>query len=218
MILTFDGPSGTGKSTIALSVARKLGFKYLNTGMIYRALSYYFITNNIMPNDKRLDSLVNNLNIKILFDNDNQIVHINGIDCTPFVSNKEVQQYVSKYSVNKNIREKVTSIQRDFAFNNDVVVEGRDIGSVVFPDADFKFYVTCDIEVRAKRRLKDLLALGQKTDLKQVIESLNNRDLLDSSREISPLIKPNNSIDIDTTHSTIEESVNKVISNIETFK
>lgn len=215
MIITLDGQSGTGKSTLALKVAEKLGFKCLNTGMIYRAISYYLYKNNILPDMlNEISSILKEINIKITFKGQNQFVKINNEDCTPFVSSREVQDNVSIYSQILELREKVTSIQRSFATQNNIVVEGRDIGTHVFPNADFKFFVTCDIVVRAKRRLADLLNAGQEITLQQVLQSLQTRDALDSTRLFSPLKRADDAIDIDTTNSSIEETVEQILSFI----
>lgn len=215
MIITLDGQSGTGKSTLALNVAKRLGFKCLNTGMIYRALSYYLYINNVMPDMiEQISNILKDINIKITFKGQNQFVRINKLDCTPFVSNKEVQETVSLYSQILELREKVTYIQRSFAMQNDVVVEGRDIGTHVFPNADYKFFVTCDIMVRAKRRLTDLKNAGQDINLQQVIESLKTRDMLDSTRLFSPLKRADDAIDIDTSNSTIKQTVDQILSYI----
>ena len=215
MIIALDGQSGTGKSTLSKLVAKKLGFKYLNTGMIYRAVTYYFVKNNILPNDiNEITNALSNINIYIKFDNDNQMVYVDNQDITPYVSSQEVQRNVSLYSQIFSIREKITEIQRVFAQNNNIVVEGRDIGTHVFPNADYKFFVTCNIEIRAKRRLDDLVKSGQNITLDEVVNSLKNRDYIDTTREFSPLTRADDAIDIDTSNSTIDESVNEIIEYI----
>lgn len=215
MIIALDGQSGTGKSTLSKLVAKKLGFKYLNTGMIYRAVTYYFVKNNILPNDiNEITNALSNINIYIKFDNDNQMVYVDNQDITPYVSSQEVQRNVSLYSQIFSIREKITEIQRVFAQNNNIVVEGRDIGTHVFPNADYKFFVTCNIEIRAKRRLDDLVKSGQNITLDEVVNSLKNRDYIDTTREFSPLKRADDAIDIDTSNSTIDESVNEIIEYI----
>ena len=215
MIIALDGQSGTGKSTLSKLVAKKLGFKYLNTGMIYRAVTYYFVKNNILPNDiNEITNALSNMNIYIKFDNDNQMVYVDNQDITPYISSQEVQRNVSLYSQIFSIREKITEIQRVFAQNNNIVVEGRDIGTHVFPNADYKFFVTCNIEIRAKRRLDDLVKSGQNITLDEVVNSLKNRDYIDTTREFSPLKRADDAIDIDTSNSTIDESVNEIIGYI----
>ena len=215
MIITIDGQSGTGKSTLALKVSERLKFKCLNTGMIYRAISYYFLSKNIFPD--MLEEIANTLksiNIIITFKGQKQFVKINNIDCTPYVSGKNVQDTVSLYSQILDLRQKVTNIQRSFATQNNIIVEGRDIGTHVFPNADYKFFITCDIMVRAKRRLNDLISSGQNISLQQVIQSLKTRDALDSTRLFSPLKKADDAIDIDTSNSSVEQTVNLILSYI----
>lgn len=215
MIIALDGQSGTGKSTLSKLVAKKLGFKYLNTGMIYRAVTYYFVKNNILPNDiNEITNALSNMNIYIKFDSDNEMVYVDNQDITPYISSQEVQRNVSLYSQIFSIREKITEIQRVFAQNNNIVVEGRDIGTHVFPNADYKFFVTCNIEIRAKRRLDDLVKSGQNITLDEVVNSLKNRDYIDTTREFSPLKRADDAIDIDTSNSTIDESVNEIIGYI----
>lgn len=215
MVITLDGPSGTGKSTLAKMLAKKLNFKFLNTGMIYRAITHYMLLQGIMPEnyDEVLKKL-NSINIEILFIDNNQNVIINNENCSEFVNSKEVQEYVSVYSQILEIRKCVLNVQRNYAKANSIVVEGRDIGSEVFPNADKKFYVICDIDVRAKRRYEDLIKSGQNISLNEVKKSLENRDLLDTTRKFSPLIKPENAIVVDTSNSTIEQSLNNMLSYI----
>ena len=215
MIITLDGQSGTGKSTLASLVAKELGYKYLNTGMIYRALTYFFLKKGVIPNDiEQSEKLLTLLNVQIKFFGDNQTVFIDNFDVTPFVSNLEVQQNVSLFSQILPIREKVTKLQKEYAQNNNVVVEGRDIGTCVFPNAEYKFFVKCDINVRAKRRLDDLKKLGQNLSMQEVIDSLMLRDKIDTTRKYSPLIRPDDAIDIDTSNSTIAQSVNEILKYI----
>lgn len=215
MVITLDGPSGTGKSTLAKLVAKELGFKFLNTGMIYRSLCHYFLVNGIMPeNINSINKELQNIRVEIYFEESNQHIKINGLECTPYVSSKEVQEYVSVYSQILKIRKAVLNVQRSFAMDNDIVIEGRDIGSEVFPNADHKFYVECDINIRAKRRYEDLVKNGQNTTIEDVIKSLKNRDYLDKTREFSPLIKPEDAHVIDTSTNTIEQSLAEILSYI----
>ena len=215
MIISLDGQSGTGKSTLAKIVAEKLGFNYLNSGMLYRALTYYFITNNVLPdNYKLINSLLENMVIEVSFKNGQQYVKINKNDLSPFISCREVQQNVSFYSQILEIRKKITDFQRKFAISNNIVVEGRDVGTNVFHNADYKFFIVCDIIVRAKRRLADLQKMGQSISFDEVLNSLKKRDYLDMTRKYSPLKKADNAIVIDTSNSTINESVNLILSYI----
>jgi len=216
MVITLDGPSGTGKSTLSKMLAKHLNFKFLNTGMIYRAITYYMLKQNIKPeNYEEIIKELANIDIKILFVDNNQNILINNLNCTPFVSTKEVQEFVSVYSQILEIRKCVLGVQRSFAKSNNIVVEGRDIGSEVFPNADKKFYVICDMNIRAKRRYEDLIKSGQNISLSDVKKSLENRDLLDSTRKFSPLIKPKDAYVIDTSNCSIEQSLKSMLGYIE---
>lgn len=215
MIITIDGPSGTGKSTLAKAIASRLNIKYLNSGMIYRAFTYYFLKNNILPeNEDKINEELNKINVKIEFINNGQHIFIEGEDCLPYVNDIKVSDNVSLYSQILNLRNKVLHLQRDFASKNNIVIEGRDIGTEVFPNANYKFYVDCDIIVRAKRRYEDLINAGKSVSLEEVIKSLENRDYLDKTRKYSPLVKPANAIEINTANKTIEETVNEMFSFI----
>ena len=215
MVITLDGPSGTGKSTLAKLLAKKLGFKFLNTGMIYRSISYYFLQKGILPEDStNIEKFLKNINIEIIFENGNQNIIINNFNCTPFVSTIRVQDNVSLYSQILPIRELVVVVQRNFAKANSIVIEGRDIGTEVFPHAEYKFYVECDMNVRAKRRYDDLIKNGEKISLEEVIVSLKNRDYVDMTRKYSPLKKPDGAITIDTSAKTIEQSLAEMIEYI----
>ncbi len=215
MVITLDGPSGTGKSTLAKLLAKKISFKFLNTGMIYRSICHYLLTNNALPeNNALVCDMVSDLNIEIKFDGDQQNVVINEINCTPFVSSKEVQKYVSVYSQIPEVRAVVLAQQKGFAEKNNIVIEGRDIGTEVFPNAEHKFYVECDISVRAKRRYDDLVKEDPSITLADIEKSLENRDHLDKTRKISPLVKPKDAIMIDTSYKTIEESIEEIMGYI----
>jgi len=215
MIITLDGPSGTGKSTLAKLLAKKINFKMLNTGMIYRAITYYYLKNGVFAdNTEKILSTINNLSIKIVFDADSQNVYIQDENITDYVSNKEVQKNVSLFSQILEIRQRVFKIQHEFASKNNIVIEGRDIGTEVFPNADYKFYVTCDTVTRAKRRLEDLKKLNQDITLAEVIKSLEERDYLDKTRKYGPLKRADDAIDIDTTNASVDESLKEILSHI----
>lgn len=217
MVITLDGFSGTGKSTLAKLLAKRLGFGFLNTGMIYRAFTYYFLKNQITC-DEVSESIFNKLDVTLAFNNGQQSVLVSDIDVTPYVSSALVSSAVSSYAQILPLREKVMEIQREFAKNNDIVVEGRDIGSVVFPNADVKFFVLCDIKVRAKRRFDDLIKAGQNVTLENVEQSLLDRDRIDTTREISPLVRPIGAVEIDTTNCTIEQSLEQMIEYVKKVK
>lgn len=215
MIIALDGFSGTGKSTLSKLIAEKLNFKCLNTGMIYRGITYYFIKNNIKPDNlDDINKIIDILNVEVFYKNNLQYIVVDNFDCTDYVSDIIVQNNVSKYSVIKSIRQKVHKIQIDISNMNDIVVEGRDIGTETFPNADYKFFITCDVKVRAERRYNDLIRANKTTTLVEVEKSIQERDFIDTTREISPLRKADDAIVIDTSKQTIEESLEEILSHI----
>ena len=221
MVITLDGPSGTGKSTLAKELAKRLNFSFLNSGMIYRAITYYFLLNNVSnKNINKIEQQINGMDVKIMFNNGQQNVIINNINCTEYVSSPAVQKNVSIFSQIGVVRKFILNLQRAFAANNSIVIEGRDVGSEVFPNAEYKFYVECDINIRAQRRYEDLKKLNDPSTLEQVKESLLKRDYLDKTRELSPLRMPEGAHIINTSNKTIDECIGEIlnITKLETTK
>lgn len=210
MVIAIDGPAGSGKSTTAKLLANKLDFIYLDTGAMYRAVTLYFLNNNIDLNDLNLiNNFLLNMDLK-LFYNDNRFkVILNNEDITHSLRNQDINKNVSQVSKNINVRKKMVDIQRNFSKNKDIVVEGRDIGTHVFPNAEYKFFIEADIRVRVKRRYNEMPDKSN-ISLSELENQIKNRDLLDSKRAISPLIKSNDAIVIDTTKLTIDEQVKKI--------
>ena len=210
MVIAIDGPAGSGKSTTAKLLANKLDFIYLDTGAMYRAVTLYFLNNNIDLNDLNLiNNFLHNMDLK-LFYNDNRFkVILNNEDITHSLRNQDINKNVSQVSKNINVRKKMVDIQRNFSKNKDIVVEGRDIGTHVFPNAEYKFFIEADIRVRVKRRYNEMPDKSN-ISLSELENQIKNRDLLDSKRAISPLIKSNDAIVIDTTKLTIDEQVKKI--------
>ena len=212
IIIAIDGPAATGKSTTAKIVAEKLGFTYLDTGAMYRCVTLAVINAGINISDtNQINNLLNDLNIDLVDYEGNLQIMMNGVDVSDDIRSVDVTDNVSIISALKNVRAAMVKIQRKFAFKTNCVMEGRDIGSVVFPDANFKFYLFADAEVRAKRRQRDLLALGEKKPIHELVEDIQRRDAYDSSRELSPLRKAEDAIEIDTTDLTIDGQVSKII-------
>lgn len=210
MVIAIDGPAGSGKSTTAKLLANKLDFIYLDTGAMYRAVTLYFLNNNIDLKDLNLiNNFLHNMDLK-LFYNDNRFkVMLNNEDITHSLRNQDINKNVSQVSKNINVRKKMVDIQRNFSKNKDIVVEGRDIGTHVFPNAEYKFFIEADIRVRVKRRYNEMPDKSN-ISLSELENQIKNRDLLDSKRAISPLIKSNDAIVIDTTKLTIDEQVKKI--------
>ncbi|MEO8446708.1 MAG: (d)CMP kinase [bacterium] len=203
-IVAIDGPSGTGKSTTAKILAEKLGFLYIDSGAMYRAITYELIMNKIVPADvKKILDITKNANM--VFDNDDFI--LNGKNITKEIRSLEVTNKVSNVSAIKDIRKILVEKQRDYAKNNDVVMDGRDIGTVVFPEAKFKFYLVCDLKVRAARRRQDFMENGFKIPVEKIMVELKKRDEIDMTRKESPLRKAKDAVEVNTTNMIIEEQV-----------
>tara|TARA_B100000029_G_scaffold482492_1_gene532596 strand:- start:2057 stop:2731 length:675 start_codon:yes stop_codon:yes gene_type:complete len=209
LIIAIDGPAGSGKSSTAKLLAEKLGFMYLNTGMMYRAVTFHFLTNKININEVNIQNEIKRIDIVVDFILNKQIVYLNGVNVVEYLNGENVANNVSLVSSNQYVREKLVSIQRDIAEKDSIVVDGRDIGTNVFPNAEFKFYLIADIEARANRRFLELSNSTSKT-LNEIKEEILLRDNIDSNRKFSPLKKAIGAIEIDTTHLSLDEQVNEI--------
>ncbi|MCX8058908.1 MAG: (d)CMP kinase [Spirochaetes bacterium] len=210
IIIAIDGPSGTGKSTTAKELAKRLNFKYLDTGAMYRAVTLYFLKNNIDIPDNE-NAKVNEIlkNIEIKFDGENTFLNSQNVSYE--IRSNEVNNNVSKIAKIKEIRDFCGNLQRKIGLTGKWVVEGRDIGTAIFPEAKYKFFLYASDEERAKRRwLQD----GKKDSYEKVLQNIKERDTIDSSREMNPLRKAPDAIEIDTTNLNFDEVVNKIISYI----
>lgn len=210
-IIAIDGPSGSGKSTVAEKISERLGIEYLNTGSMYRAVTKYFLDKNI--NEKNIDLIENSLNdidIKIV---DGE-VFLNGENVSADIRGDMVTKNVSRVSANHKVREKLVSLQRDIAKDTSFVLDGRDIGTVVFPDAKYKFYLTASPKVRAIRRFEQN---ESNLSVDELEKSIIARDKYDSSRKTSPLKKAEDAILIDNSNMTINETLDAIISRVDTF-
>ena len=207
-IITIDGPSGAGKSTVAKLIADKLGFKYLDTGAMYRAVTLYMIENQVdIKNEEEVINALNKLNIG--FDS-NYRIYLDSQDITEDIRKEKVVKFVSEVSAISSVRRKMSDLQRDIAKEGNYILDGRDAGSVVFPNADYKFYLEASLEERAKRRYKEELSKGVNISFEAVKESIKKRDKYDSNRKDSPLVVPENAIIIDTTNMTIDEVAEEI--------
>jgi len=212
MIIAIDGPSASGKSTTAKGVAEKLEITHVDTGAMYRAVTLGLKLSGISPDDNA--SVCQYLSeIELYFDANNKM-HLNGVDVSPEIRSGDISSRVSVVSAIPEVREKMVMTQRRIAAKQNCVLEGRDIGTVVFPNAEFKFFLIADIDVRAKRRLIELEKMGETKSISELIEDIRRRDQLDSSRDHSPLIQAEDAIPIDTSQLTINEQITKIINHI----
>lgn len=213
MIIAIDGPAGSGKSTTARLLAKKLDFIYLDTGAMYRAVTLFFLDNKIdLTNPDEVSSALNKINLKIENRSSSFNVFVQNTNVNNLIRDELINKNVSNVSEIYSVRKKMVEIQREFSSNKDIVIEGRDIGSHVFPNADYKFFIEADIKVRASRRMKDLSNANKSLD--DMCKLLLERDKIDSNRNISPLIKPKDAYVVDTTSLSIEEQVTKLFNII----
>ena len=215
MIIAIDGPAGSGKSTTSKLVANRLGISHLDTGSMYRAITVHFIKNNYSLDNIDVPSVMDSIELEISDSSDKESVFLNGEDVTGRLRSNEVSKLVSDISSVKEVRAKMVQIQRRISSNKSIVIDGRDIGTVVFPDAEFKFFLTASIYSRAKRRFDELQESDSNITLEQIEEEIKSRDHFDTTRENSPLKKAEDAITIDTTHLSISEQVNMILEIID---
>ena len=216
MIITIDGPSGSGKSTTARLLAQHLNITHLDTGAMYRVVTWGLKKESIDINDiSRVRSFLKKTNI--LYKDANEIF-LNGKLVPSDIRKKDITSSVSAVSALQEVRDFLVDFQRKLGKKMDCVIEGRDIGSVVFPKADFKFFLTADINVRSIRRKNELKKIGEDLSIDEIKASIQRRDLVDSSRDLSPLKRPEGSIKIDSTDLTIDEQIEKMIKIIKINK
>ena len=211
MIIAIDGPAGSGKSTTAKIAAEKLGFIYINTGAMYRGIALKCIQGKINPTDMyEMDNILSGTKFKFC-GKDGADLFMDGVNISSEITTAEVTESVSCISAIPKVREKLVEYQREMADGIDLVIEGRDIGTVVFPDADHKFFLIADIQERAKRRMEEMEAKGEIVSLSALTAELEERDKADSTREHSPLKKAEDAVEIDTTGLSIEQQVNCIV-------
>lgn len=220
MIIAIDGTSGSGKSSLAKNVAKTLGFGFFSAGMFYRAITNKALSLNISPDDdESLKNMIETTKIIYTFDGSQNIMKVDGIDVTENLHNENISENVAKYACKPYIREFVRALQQDLPnHNKNIVMEGRDIGSVIFPNADLKLYVDCDVETRAKRRFLDLEKTDPTLTYEKVLEDLKNRDFLDSTREISPLVMCKDALLLDTSNLPKDKCIEWVLDKLKSKK
>ena len=206
--IAIDGPAGAGKSTIAKAVAKDLGIIYLDTGAMYRATAYLALQKGIDPKDEqKVSEMLEDLKMDIVYKDGDQRIIVNGIDATPYLREHYMSKAASDISALPCVRYKMVDLQRDFASKNDVVLDGRDIGTFVLPNANCKFFLTASPEERAQRRMKDLEEKGEKVDYQTLLSDIIQRDYNDSHREVAPLKQADDADFVDTTQMSVEDVV-----------
>jgi len=213
--IAIDGPAGAGKSTIAKRIAKQKGYIYVDTGAMYRAMALFLIRENITADEsEKISAKCKEADISIEYRDGEQIVLLNGENVNGLIRTEEVGNMASASSVNGDVRKKLVELQQKLAATTDVVMDGRDIGTCVLPNANLKIYLTASSKVRAERRYKELLEKGQETTYDEVLADMKLRDENDSNRAYAPLKVADDAIIVDTTDLTIEQSLEKVISVI----
>ena len=213
--IAIDGPAGAGKSTIAKTAAKQLGFIYVDTGALYRAVGYYVLNNNIDPkNEEKVTGILDEINVSLKFVDNEQRVFLNDEDVSGKIRTPEISMYASAVSAHPSVRQFLFETQRKLARENDVIMDGRDIGTVVLPNADVKIFLTASPEERARRRYEELVLKGEKVNYDDVLKDVITRDYNDSHRATAPLKQADDAILLDTTGNELEKSVQLVISTI----
>ena len=209
LIITIDGPAGSGKSTTARLLGKKLNYLYLDTGAMYRTITLKVIHAKLKKNQvEAIIALLKETEIDIKYKDGNSQIFLDELNVTDEIRTPKVDKEVSWVCQIPEIRDRLVKMQREFGVNGGIVAEGRDTGTVVFPDADVKYYLTANLEVRAKRRLDEQKMRGENKSLEDILIEIERRDKMDSERELSPLMIADDTIEIDTTDLTIEEQVN----------
>ena len=206
--VAIDGPAGAGKSTIAKKIAKELGFVYIDTGALYRTIAYDMVKRRISPSeDAAIKDALSSLQIELAFQDGEQHVYLDGEDVSSFIRTPEISMAASSFSALPPVRAFLLELQRDMARRHNVIMDGRDIGTVVLPNADIKIFLTASPEDRAKRRHQELLEKGMESDYASVLEDIKKRDDNDANRPIAPLRPSQDSLIVDTTGNTLEKSV-----------
>ncbi len=211
-IIAIDGPGGAGKSSVAKAVARELGITYVDTGALYRTIGLYVRQNNTDPKDaEAVTKLLPEISIALKYENGEQQILLNGTPVGERIRTQEISMYASAVSAHPAVRSFLLDTQRDIAKTQSIIMDGRDIGTVIFPNADIKIFMTASAENRAKRRYDELIAKGQNADYETVLQEIITRDYNDSHRAVAPLRPAEDSILFDNTGYTLEMSVKEVL-------
>ena len=210
--VAIDGPAGAGKSTIAKRIARRLGYIYVDTGAMYRAMAYYLIQNQVDAADQEaIAAACQHADISICYQDGEQVVLLNGENVNAYLRTEAVGNMASVSSVVPEVRKKLVELQQKLARETDVVMDGRDIGTVVLPDADVKVYLTASVKTRAKRRFLELQEKGEAADLAKIAADIEDRDYRDMHRDISPLRQAEDATLVDSSDMTIDQVVERIL-------
>lgn len=213
--IAIDGPGGAGKSTISKAVAAKLGIVYVDTGALYRTVGYYVRSQNLDPKDRAaVSACLPNISIEVRYVDGAQHVFLNGEDLGDRIRTPEMSMYASAVSAIPEVRAFLLETQKDIARKNSVIMDGRDIGTVILPNADVKIFLTASPECRARRRYDELIAKGQQVSYEDVLREMNERDTQDSTREIAPATAAKDAVVFDNTGMSLEESVAAVVTMV----
>lgn len=217
--IAIDGPAGAGKSTIAKALAKRLGFIYVDTGAMYRTMALELLRKGISPEDvSAMEQACQDVEISIAYEEGSQQVYLNGENVSSLIRREEVGNMASVSAANGKIREKLVDLQRQMAARENVVMDGRDIGTCVLPQADVKIYLTASVHTRAMRRYKEYLEKGQKVDLQKIEKDIEKRDYQDMHRDISPLKQAEDAVLLDSSDMGIEEVIDAMIALYEKKK
>ena len=218
-VVAVDGPAGSGKGTITKLVGEKRNLVYIDTGAMYRCVTLDCINNNVdYTNISGIEKVLEKISIELKIENGIQKVYLNGKDVSQEIREDKVNNLVSEYSAVKEVRYKITPMQQEMGKTQDIIMEGRDIGTVVFPNADVKIFLDCDVKERARRRYIQNQQKGINSTYEEILENIIKREKINSTREVAPFIKAEDAILIDSTNMTIEEVVNRVIEIIDDKK
>lgn len=212
--VAIDGPAGAGKSTIAKAAAKELGFIYVDTGALYRAVAYNAVKTGAIDDEQKIIDMLDSTKVELKYVNGIQAVYLNGEDVSAFIRTPEISMGASKVSAIPQVRAFLLNLQREIASTNNVIMDGRDIATVVLPNADVKIFLFASPECRAERRYKELIEKGESVSFDDVLKDVNQRDYQDSHREIAPLKPSDDSIMADTSELTLQESIDLIVNTI----
>ncbi|MEK7783751.1 MAG: (d)CMP kinase [Candidatus Binatota bacterium] len=213
--MAIDGPAGAGKSTVAKRLAKELGYAYMDTGAMYRAFAWRVMKEGIdLSDEKKLERVLQDTSIELLEQDGRSSVLLNGVDVTDRIRTPELSQLASRVSTSKIVRERMVELQRDMGSHGGVVAEGRDIGTVVFPNAEVKVFLDASSEERARRRFEELRSQGREVTVEETLEEMEQRDRRDRERDVAPLRKAEDAVVIDSTQAGVDGVVGRIMQEI----